>query len=168
MIPLLLAATHDVSEKLPPPPPGSGKIPSFFFSDLGVICLVVSILGLALFSWVAFIRGAKAQGPARRIYKSSHSHSRRGSSSSSSSSERTDGEVETDDEEEDDADEGEEEEESEETATASLEGAKGVRERRRKKRRTRRRHHRSRNPTLSQVGGLPPPRDPKQPTSHIG
>ena len=36
------------------------------------------------------------------------------------------------------------------------------RERHRKKRRSRRREHRQRNPTLSQTGGLPPPRDPEQ------
>jgi hypothetical protein len=36
------------------------------------------------------------------------------------------------------------------------------RERHRKKRRARRRDHRSRNPTLSQTGGLPPPRDPEE------
>jgi hypothetical protein len=36
------------------------------------------------------------------------------------------------------------------------------RERHRKKRRTRRRDHRLRNPTLSQTGGLPPPRDPEE------
>lgn len=36
------------------------------------------------------------------------------------------------------------------------------RERHRKKRRSRRRDHRQRNPTLSQTGGLPPPRDPEQ------
>ena len=36
------------------------------------------------------------------------------------------------------------------------------RERHKKKRRERRRDHRHRNPTLDQVGGLPPPRDPHQ------
>ncbi len=36
------------------------------------------------------------------------------------------------------------------------------RERHRKKRRTRRRDHRQRNPTLSQTGGLPPPRNPEE------
>ena len=36
------------------------------------------------------------------------------------------------------------------------------RERHRKKRRSRRREHRQRNPTLSQTGGLPPPRDPEE------
>lgn len=36
------------------------------------------------------------------------------------------------------------------------------RERHRKKKRSRRRDHRQRNPTLSQTGGLPPPRDPEQ------
>jgi hypothetical protein len=36
------------------------------------------------------------------------------------------------------------------------------RERRRKKKRSRRRDHRQRNPTLSQTGGLPPPRDPEE------
>ena len=36
------------------------------------------------------------------------------------------------------------------------------RERHRKKRRNRRRDHRQRNPTLSQTGGLPPPRDPEE------
>lgn len=35
-------------------------------------------------------------------------------------------------------------------------------ERHRKKRRTRRRDHRQRNPTLSQTGGLPPPRNPEE------
>jgi hypothetical protein len=36
------------------------------------------------------------------------------------------------------------------------------RERHRKKRRSRRRDHRQRNPTLSQTGGLPPPRNPEE------
>ena len=36
------------------------------------------------------------------------------------------------------------------------------RERHRKKKRVRRRDHRQRNPTLDQVGGLPPPRDPQE------
>ncbi len=36
------------------------------------------------------------------------------------------------------------------------------RERHRKKKRSRRREHRQRNPTLSQTGGLPPPRDPEE------
>lgn len=36
------------------------------------------------------------------------------------------------------------------------------RERHRKKKRSRRRDHRQRNPTLSQTGGLPPPRDPEE------
>jgi hypothetical protein len=36
------------------------------------------------------------------------------------------------------------------------------RERHRKKKRVRRRDHRHRNPTLDQVGGLPPPRDPQE------
>ena len=36
------------------------------------------------------------------------------------------------------------------------------RERHRKKHRSRRRDHRQRNPTLSQTGGLPPPRDPEE------
>jgi hypothetical protein len=36
------------------------------------------------------------------------------------------------------------------------------RERHRKKKRSKRRDHRQRNPTLSQTGGLPPPRDPEQ------
>ena len=35
-------------------------------------------------------------------------------------------------------------------------------ERHRKKKRSRRRDHRQRNPTLSQTGGLPPPRDPEE------
>jgi hypothetical protein len=39
------------------------------------------------------------------------------------------------------------------------------RERHRKKKRVRRRDHRLRNPTLDQVGGLPPPRDPQESTS---
>ena len=34
--------------------------------------------------------------------------------------------------------------------------------RRKKKKRLRRRDHRQRNPTLSQTGGLPPPRDPEE------
>ena len=36
------------------------------------------------------------------------------------------------------------------------------RERHRKKKRVRRRDHRQRKPTLDQVGGLPPPRDPQE------
>ena len=36
------------------------------------------------------------------------------------------------------------------------------RERHRKKKRVRRRDHRQRNPTLDQVGGLPPPRNPQE------
>jgi hypothetical protein len=36
------------------------------------------------------------------------------------------------------------------------------RERRKRKKRMRRRDHRQRNPTLSQTGGLPPPRDPEE------
>jgi hypothetical protein len=36
------------------------------------------------------------------------------------------------------------------------------RERHRKKKRVRRRDHRHRNPTLDQIGGLPPPRDPQE------
>jgi len=35
-------------------------------------------------------------------------------------------------------------------------------ERHRKKKRSRRREHRQRNPTLSQTGGLPPPRGPEE------
>ena len=48
------------------------------------------------------------------------------------------------------------EEESEEPETSSS-------GRRRKKRRSRRREHRSRNPTLAETGGLPPPRGPEAP-----
>ena len=36
------------------------------------------------------------------------------------------------------------------------------RERHRKKKRIRRRDHRQRNPTLSETGGLPPPREPEE------
>ena len=43
-------------------------------------------------------------------------------------------------------------------ATVSEDGT----ERRRKKKRTRRRDHRQRNPTLSQTGGLPPPREAEE------
>jgi hypothetical protein len=39
---------------------------------------------------------------------------------------------------------------------------------RRKRKRVRRRDHRQRNPTLSQTGGLPPPRDPQQSSSPLG
>ena len=38
------------------------------------------------------------------------------------------------------------------------------RERHRKKKRVRKRDHRERYPTLSQTGGLPPPRDPQEST----
>jgi hypothetical protein len=38
---------------------------------------------------------------------------------------------------------------------------------RRKKKKTRRREHRGRNPTLSEVGGLPSPRPPEQSTSSM-
>ena len=47
-------------------------------------------------------------------------------------------------------------------ASASVTVADDGRERHRKKRRTRRRDHRQRNPTLSQTGGLPPPRDAEE------
>jgi hypothetical protein len=48
------------------------------------------------------------------------------------------------------------------TASPSVTITEDGRERHRKKRRTRRRDHRQRNPTLSQTGGLPPPRDPEE------
>jgi len=40
--------------------------------------------------------------------------------------------------------------------------------RHRKRKRVRRREHRQRNPSLSQAGGLPPPRDPQQSSSPLG
>jgi len=48
------------------------------------------------------------------------------------------------------------------TTSLSVTITEDGRERHRKKRRSRRREHRQRNPTLSQTGGLPPPRDPEE------
>lgn len=125
-----------------PQPTTTTKIPAFLYSDIGVICILSGLTMLALLCWVVFVRGAKQQIPARRIYKSSRSHS-----SSASAAAPTPPENDLAEEQE---------------------STHATRERRRKKRRTRRREHRGRNPTLAQTGGLPPPRNPDFPTSHIG
>jgi hypothetical protein len=122
-----------------PAPPAGSKIPRFLFSDVALIILFGIILMLLMIGWVVFVRGSKyRQDRAQRIYKRS-SHRSAGAAEGS--------------------EEAEEDEPDDRTHSSN---------RRRKKKRSRRRDHRMRNPTLSQTGGLPPPRDPNLPASPVG
>jgi len=131
-------AAVDLDLNISKPGRSMGQLPRLLFSDIlliiGVGLGLVAILALGIYLWMKFRRNRRRRvSGGEKVY--------RGTSQEPDETDHT--EVEAEDEDSNDGDHRQ--------------------NRRRYKYRVRRRTHRSRNPTLSETGGLPPAR-PQEPT----